>query len=894
MYEKCPPRLAERLLRWATARADRDCVAGDLTEEFAARALRSGLGGARRWYWWQVMRSVPTSLLTGRESQAARRSAIQLDTPLRRGDGTMRNLLQDIRYGFRTLAKSPTFTVLTIATLAMAMGVNTAIFSILNVVLVADLPLKSPDTLGFIYSTNAQLNSAQAPVPAADFLDYREEVGAFAALAGVDRGATFTLTGTEEPVWIEGFLATANTLEVWEQTTLMGRWFTEEEDRTGSERVAVLAHHAWERRFGFDPDIVGRVIELDGYPTTVIGVMRKEIEWGSLADAEVWVPARLNRATASRENRTLWVMGRLARGATLAQAQQEVDAVRQRIVAEQPDLRGPWGAIVYDMNRAIAPPSTWTILFMLGLTVTFVMLIACSNVATMMLTRAGARTREIAVRAALGAQRHRLLGQLLSESAILSLAAGALGLLIARASLVALIWMAGENSGMNIFQIVTLDRTVLLFTLGVALVAPLLFGFGPALRASRPDLNETLREGGRGTSGGSLRGRRFLVTAQVALALSLMIVAGLLMKSMAASRNYDPGFDTDRMMTMRVDLAESVYPTSEDQRQAFDRIYAALEAVPGVEGVAMMGWRLGANDDPAVTRSFRIEGQPEPDPAEVPSGFYNVVSADALAVLGLPIVGGRGFTKSDNADAPPAVIINEHLADRHWTTDPVGSRIRIGTDDRWLEVVGVMGNIHSGDTSAPSFPILFVPVAQSPQRQMGFLARTAGAPLALTGAMRQAIWSVDANQPVADMRTVNQLIEDSFAGPMTLFSIFVAFAAFAVVMSAAGLYGVISYAVSNRTREIGIRMALGARTASVLAMITRQALWLVGIGMVVGGAAGVFLGRIMSSAIPDIDAFDLRSLVGVLAVFVAMTLLATWIPARRASRVDPAIALRSE
>ncbi len=806
----------------------------------------------------------------------------------------MLNLLQDIRYGFRTLAKSPTFTLLTITTLALAMGVNTAIFSILNVILVQDLPLKNTDTLGFIYSTNAQLNSTQAPVPAADFLDYRAEVGAFSALAAVDRGAAFTLTGEEEPVWIEGFLATANTLEVWGQATIMGRWFTQQEDREGGERVAVLAHGSWERRFGFDADIVGRVINLDGYPTTIIGVMPKEMEWGSLADAELWVPARLNRATASRENRTLWVIGRLATGATHAQAQQEVDAVRQRIVAEQPDLQGPWGAVVYDMHRALAPPDTWTILFMLGLTVTFVMLIACSNVATMMLTRASSRSREIAVRAALGAQRRRLLGQLLGESAILSLAAGALGLLIARASLLGLIWMAGENSGMNIFQIVKLDTTVLLFTLGVALLSPLFFGLFPALRASRPDLNEALREGARGSSGGGLRGRRFLVATQVALALSLMIVAGLLMRAMAQNRNYDPGFDPDRMMTMRVDLAESRFPTGEDQLQSFARIHAALDAVPGVEGVATMGWRMGAFNDPAVTRSFRIEGQPEPEPAEVPSGFLNVVSTGALAVVRLPLLSGRDFAESDNADAAAVVIINEHLADRYWNTDPLGSRIRLGAEGRWLEIVGVMTNIHSGDASAPSFPILFVPLAQNPQRQMGFLARTTGDPLALTSAMRQAIWSVDADQPVADMRTMNQLIEDSFAMPRTLFSIFVAFGVFAVAMSAAGIYGVISYAVSERTREIGIRMALGARAASVLAMITRQALWLVGIGMVVGGAAGLLLRRVMASAIPGIGGFDPISLAGVVTVFVAMTLLATWFPARRASRVDPAIALRSE
>ncbi len=804
----------------------------------------------------------------------------------------MSNLLQDFRYGLRSLSKTPTFAILTIATLAMAMGVNTAIFSILNVVFIRDLPLDDPDSLGFIYSTNPQLNATSAPVPEADFLDYRDEVDAFSALAAVDRSASFTLTGTEEPIWIEGFRATANTMDLWGQTPLVGRWFTEEEDREGGAAVAVLAHGAWERRFGFDPEIVGRVIEIDGRQTTIIGVLRKEVELGSLADAEIWVPAQLNRATASRQTRNLWIMGRMAPGATLAQAQQEVDAVRQRIIADNPDLQGPWNAIVYDINRALAPPDTWTILSMLALTVSFVMLIACSNVATMMLTRAAGKAREIAVRAALGAARRRLLSQLLAESAILSVTAGLLGLLIARASLVGLIWMAGENSGLDIFQMVTLDRYVLGFTLLIALVAPLLFGFGPALKASSPNLNDTLREGMRGNSGG-LRGRRFLVTAQVALAMALVVVAGLLMRAMAENRNYDPGFDPSNLMTMRADVTGDKLPDTQELLLHYEGIRTAAANVPGVQNVALMGWRLGANDDPIIAHNFRIEGQPEPDPLEIPSGFYNSVSPETLSVLGLPLQRGRDFAASDNIDGEQVVIITEFLAERFWEGNAVGSRIRIG-EDEWRRVIGVTANLHTGNTASPYFPIMFVPLAQSPQRRMGIVARTAADPLAQTVALRRAIWSVDSEQPVADMRSVDKLIEDSFAAPMTLFSIFVAFAVFAVAMSAAGIYGVISYAVGERTREIGIRMALGARASSVLTMITRQALWLVIVGMALGGVAAFFMGRAIVSAIPDVDSGRPVVLIAVVGVFALAAIIAAWIPAQRAARVSPVTALRAE
>ena len=812
----------------------------------------------------------------------------------------MRSLPQDLRYGVRSLIKAPQFALLTILTLALAIGVNTAIFSMLNPVLLRPLPIADPDSMGFIYSTNADRGVITSPVSAADYIDIRDQVTSFASMTAVNRGASFILTGGDEPVQITGFEAAANTFDLWGVPIVLGRAFAEGEDEPGADRVAVLAYHTWQNRFEGDEGVLGRSIKLDGYETTIIGVVTEELEFGTLANPEVWVPLTLERDAVRRDARNLWVSGRLKAGVSAEQADEEVAAIGRRLAEEYPDTNAGWMPTVVDMNGALAPPQTWALLLLLSLTVGLVMLIACSNVATMMLARASARGREIAVRAALGARRSRILSQLVTESALLSLASVVVGLGLARVFLMGLVWMAGANSGIsNFLQIVTIDGNVLAFTVLVAGLAPILFGLMPAIRASRPDVVEALKEGGRGSSGAGLRGRRTLVGAQVALALSLMIVAGLAIRGMIETRILDPGFSTDGLLTLRLELPAALYAEETDWRAYFDAALSRVRELPQVRQAALVSERIYQSFPPSL--NFQVEGRPIPEATEMPWALVSVISEAGLETIGLPLLAGRSLTADDNAEAVPVVMINADAAERFWPDDgALGQRLRLGVDDgvegdgHWVEVVGIFGNINSGDPENPWFPMMLLPFQQNARRGMAMLIETHNDPLAAAGSVRQAIWEIDRDQPISDMRTMGQIVDDALAAGETLLMIFVVFAVFAAVMAAAGIYGVISYAVSERTQEIGIRMALGARGGEVARLIGRQAVVLIAFGMVAGLLGGFGLSRILANAFNGVSTTDPLVLSAVVALLAVTALVATWIPARRAIRVQPVIALRME
>lgn len=887
-----PPRLAEWLVRLALPADERDCLTGDLAEEYRdLRVPRLGAPRAWLWYWGQALRSIFHQAGRAGSGSAPRRAS-------RRRENPMSTLLQDIRYGARTLLQSPTFAVLTVLTLALAIGVNTAIFSMINVLLLKPLPLQDQDTMGFIYSSNPLREVEQAYVSEADFLDYRRELRSLANLAGVDRGTSLVLTGVDEPVRITGWSATANTFEMWGVEPIIGRSFREGEDQTGAERVVLLSHGTWESRFGADPDVLGRTIRLDGFETTIIGVLPPELEFGSLSQAEVWVPLRLDPGSARRDNRYIWTSGRLAAGVTIEQAREEVAAMSRRLAEEYPTTNTGWQHEAWSMKQALATDDVWTILYMLGLTVSFVMLIACSNVATMMLARASSRIKEIAVRAALGAGRIRILRQLLTESLMLAVTAGLLGLVVARASLASMVWMVGENSGTNFFHLLEIDRNVLVFTLAVSFLAPLLFGFLPALRASRTDLAETLKDSTRGSSGATgLRGRRFLVSTQVALALSLMVVAGLLIKDMVRMRTTDFGFDTEGILTMRVDLAGGKYPEEAQWNPFFDEAMTRIESLPGTEAAGWISARPVV-DGLGRRRDFLIEGEPVPPPERASWAQVLVAGPGALDVLGIPLIQGRAMTASDRAETIPVVLVSQETAARYWPEkNPIGQRIRFGDNDSeqpWLEVVGVVGNINISDPDEPPPPIAYIPLAQNPRQGMALVARTRGDPLTAVGAVREQVWAIDPDQPVGDVRSIRQILRDGMATYDLLIGIFVAFAVFALIMASTGIYGVISFSVAQRTQEIGIRMALGAEGGDVLRMVARQALWLIAIGVAVGMVTALALGRVLASAVAGMNATDPVALGGVAVVLGLAALLATYVPARRAVRIDPVIALRSE
>ncbi len=897
-----PPRLASWLLVRFLPEEDRQWLLGDLAEEFRdVRLPGEGRGRARRWYWGQALRSLCNYALA-----AARRSPVVVsphpntngrEAPQRNGDGLMSNLIRDIRYGFRTLAQTPTFTSLTILTLALAIGVNTAIFSMVNVLMFKPLPIGETDTIGFLYFDHPERGVQDGRMSPGDFLDYRERFQSLQDLAAVNRGRNFVMTGHEEPVQIVGFEATANTFDVWRLEPMLGRGFLPGEDQIGAPRVVLLAHGTWERRFGADPDVLGKTIKLNDYETTIVGVLGPEIEFGGLAEAELWVPLYLDRSNADRDAHVLWVSGRLADGVTREQAQQEATALAQSLIEEHPTTNSGWVVRVEDMNGALGGDQMWMVFNMLMLTVSFVLLIACSNIATMMLSRSSARAKEIAVRAALGAGRGRILRQLLAESLLLSLAAATLGLLITRLSLAGLVWMVGENSGTNFFSLLEIDSNVLLFTLVVALLAPLLFGFVPALRASRTDLSRTLQDSSRGSSGGAgLRGRRILVATQVSLALALMVVAGLLTRAMIEQRTFELGYDVDGIATLRIDLPEGRYTDEYQWRAFFDDALERIDALPGVQAAGWVAARPIA--DGAGSRPFMIEGAELPDAEDLPFAAVNVGTQGALDVLGLPVVRGRGFDDTDGADGLPVILVNEDMVQRYWNGDsPLGRRVRLGgldSPEPWLTVVGVVGNTFSGNPDSPTFPMAVLPLEQNPRRGLGLVIRPIGEPLEIIPAVRREIWAIDADQPLGDVRTLRQIFADGFATADALVSLFMTFAAFALIMAGTGIYGVLSFAVAQRTQEIGIRMALGAHGNDVVRMISRQALWVVGIGILIGSAGAFVLGRIVAGQMPGVSAGDPWALGFVAVALVGAALLAIWIPARRAVRIDPIVALRQE
>jgi len=894
-----PPRPAEWLLRRALPAEDREALIGDLAEEYRDVHLpRDGAARAKRWYWSQTLRS-----LFSRRDGAHRRAHPQRSSggpgavAPRTGDGLMSNFLGDLRYGLRTLLQTPTFTVLTVLTLAMAIGVNTAIFSMVNVLMFRPLPIKDTEEMGFIYFDNPDRGVQRGRMSEGDFLDYRESFRSLTDLAAARRGRSVIMTGHDAPEQLTAFDVTDNTFDVWRLEPTLGRGFRPGEDDLGAPPVAVLSHGLWERRFGSDPGVLGTTIKLDDRETTVIGVLGTEIEFGGLAEADLWLPLYLDAAGADRNVHDLWVMGRLAPGATLERAQQEATALSQTLLEEHPETNSGWLVDIQDVNGALGGDQMWTVFYMLMLTVAFVLAIACSNIATMMLSRASTRRREIAVRAALGAGRGRLLSQMLTESLMLSLAAGALGLLITRLCLDGLVWMVGENSGTNFFSLLTIDRNVLVFTAAVALLAPLLFGFLPALRATRTDLSETLKDNARGSSGaGGLRGRRVLVATQVSLALALMVVAGLLIRYMIELRTYDLGYDIDNVLSLRVDLPETRYPDAEQWRAFFDDVGERTAALPGVQAVGWTEFRPIAEG--GAGGPFLIEGKPAPAADDLPFTSTNVISQSAIEVLRMPLVRGRGFEPGDASDGMPVVLVNEDMVRRYWDgEDPLGTRIRFGgleSTEPWRTVVGVVGNQFSGNPEVPAFPLALLPLQQNPRSGLALLVRTGADPEAAAPAVRQTVWEVDADQPIGDVRSLRRIADDNLATFDAFMSLFVFFAGFALMMASTGIYGVLSFSVAQRSQEIGIRMALGAHGKDVVRMISRQALWLVGIGVAIGSLAAIVLGRIIASLTPGVSAGDPLTLALVALALVGAAALAIWVPARRAVRIDPIVALRQE
>ncbi len=877
-----PPRAAAFLLRLFSPAAEHEELLGDLSEEYNEHWLPRGRRAAARWYWSQALRSLRAGL----------------DRPHRRvpgkrkGDGLMRNVLQDVRYGVRSLMNAPMFTGLTILTLTLAIGVNSAIFSMVSAILFSQMPLQETETAVFVWTNSTERGVDRGSSSLPDFLEFRDQIDALEGVVAIGRRSGI-LSGVEEPTRVQIGLASADMLQVWGLPPHLGRSFAAGEDAPGAARVAMLSHGLFERRFGADPGVIGREVKIDGHPSIIVGVVSPQMEFGDLAANDLWIPMILD-AAAARDQRDLFVSARIAPGATLEQAQAEAALLGQRLAERYPETNRGWAIEIQDFQSGLADDTFWTVITLLGITVGFVMLIACSNVATMTLARATSRAQELAVRAAIGAGRGRIMRQLVTESLLVSLVSAALGLLVARGALYGLTWIAGENSGVTtFFQMLSIDTGVLMFTLAVALLAPLVFGLIPAIRASRADLAATLKEGGR-TSGdvASLRGRRILVATQVSLAVALMVVAGLMVRALLELRSMEFSHEPEKILTMRVDLPDAGYPEVEQVRQFRREVGDRVETEPGVVRVAWVNTRPVA--DFRGPASFEIAGAELRSEEQQPFAYRMAVSPAYFDMMKLRPLTGRLFGSSDRSDAARVTLVNAEAVERFWAAaDPVGQEIRTG-DGEWAEIVGVVANELNPDPSDPVLPRIYVPIEQHTELGGALLVEVLDDPLALAGTVRRAVQATDPEQPVADVRTQARIYADGNSSVNAVAGMLATFALFALVMAGAGIYGVLSFMVAERTREFGIRMALGASRRSVRTMVMRNSGALIGAGVLVGLLGALGLGRLLASALNGVNAIDPLVYSAVGLVLFSVAALAAWIPARRATRVEPVVALRAD
>lgn len=877
-----PPRLAELLagaLMPAEYRAEH---LGDLSEGFSR--LSSDLRAARRWYWRQAVRSIlPALRMRIRAWRSTDRTAVS----------PMHTFKQDLVYGLRALARSRTFAAVAVLTLALAIGVNTSIFSLVNVVVFADLPMNGLDSATLVRTRNPSLGIDQGSVSVPDYLDLVERAQGFQSFSAMTEDQ-WVLTGADVPTRVVGYRITANLLDVWQLPPVLGRGFAAGDDLPGAAPTVMLSHAFWQSQFGGDPAVLGSTIRLDGIEHTVVGVMDPKIGFAELGFAQVWAPLSLSRSEAARDARNLFVVGRLREGVSQVRGTEEVASISHALESQYPESNVGWALYSAPVREALLGDEGQIILLMLILTVAFVMLIACANLANMLLARSTVRAREFAVRTALGAPRGRIIRQLLTESLVLSIAASLVGVLFALGLNRALVSISRGQEAL--FMMAKLDGRVLSFIVGIALVAPVLFGLLPAVKAAAPDVSTRLRDGRSGGEGRSgKRARNVLVSAQVALALSLMVVAGLLARTVYNSETRTQGFVRDGVLAAELDLPENEYQTDDARREFYRRALENIGALPSISEVALISAIPGAEF--GALRGMEIEGREIATDQPRPSVLQVTTSPGAFALLQVPLRSGRDFDTRDQPDTPPVAILAAEVARRYWPeSDPVGQRIRFGMDASapWITVIGIVEDVLSTSPEEEFAEHVYLPYAQNARTGMRVLARAPRDPTVLSDAVRSAIWNVDPNQPIDQVRTVTQAQYANSASSYALISLFVSFAVFALLMAALGIYGVMSYMVSQRRAEIGLRMALGAEVGAVHRMILAQGGRLLAGGLIVGLLLSLGLSRMLRSVVYGISATDPATFIGVAGVLTGVALLANYVPARRATRSDPVTALRAE
>jgi len=805
----------------------------------------------------------------------------------------MQSFWQDLRYGARMLLKKPGFTLIAIVTLGLGIGANTAIFSIVNGVLLSALPYPQPEQLTMVWLDNRQQGIRDDITSYPNFQDWRDRNKTFQGMAGA-RSLNFSLTGVGEPEEIRAATVSANFFQLMGVNPARGRGFTAEEEQPGKDKIVVLSHGLWQRRFGGDPGILNKTISLNGEPHVVVGLMPPGFQFPE--KTEIWGPlAPDEQARAARGSFWLPVVGRLKPGVTRAHAQADMDVIGKQLEQQYPDTNAGYGVNVVPLMEQTVGSIRRSLLVLFG-AVLFVLLIACANVANLLLAGAAARQREIAVRVALGAGRWRIIRQLLTESALLSVAGGALGVLLASWGLQLLLDLSPAN--IPRLENIRLDARALGFTLGLSLLTGLIFGLAPALQTSHLELSETLKEGGRtGAGGARAQGlRSVFIVAEVALTLALLVGAGLLIRSFWRLHQVNPGFKTDRLLTLQLTLPRSKYPEGLPRVSFFERLQERLAALPGVEAASATSSILL----PRLTNSsgFTIENKPQDPREQRPDLPFDVVQPNYFQTMGIQLLNGREFTAQDTRDKPQVAIVNETLVKRYFPNeDPIGKRFTFGdvnNNPRWITIVGVVRDTKRQGLDLPVRIESWMPHAQLPLRYMEVTLRTAGDPLALSQAARETVWSLDRDLPIPKMQTMEQILSENAAQRRLNMLLLGLFALVALILAAVGIYGVMSYAVTQRTREIGLRVALGAQTRDVLGLIVGQGMKLALAGVIIGLAAAFVLTRLMSSMLFDVSVTDPVTFAAIAVLLTGVAFVACWVPARRAAKVDPMVALRCE
>jgi predicted permease len=794
----------------------------------------------------------------------------------------MELFFQDLVYGLRGALSRKGFSLVVVITLGLAIGVNTTLFSLVSTVLFASLPFEDPGSIVFLWSRNQDLNRVREPVSLPDFQDLRRELESFRGLAAFRR-TRFALTGAGEPLYVQGMRASVGFFPLTGVALTRGRSFLEGEDRPGASPVAVLSHGAWERRFGSDPGILGRTLELDSVSHAVVGVLDPSASIGHFAEVEIWTPLPAE-SSGRRDERDLYVLGRLGTGVSFDQAFLEVESASKRLSEAHPEAGRGWLIFPQPVLHALVGPNVKTVTLLMTMTVGFVLFIGCANVAHLLLARAEGRRRELQLRAALGATRIRLLRQLLTEALVLSALGSILGLFLTHWTLRAI--EAVSRGEVSLFAQTEVDFGVLGFALAMGFVTPLLFALVPGLSVSTGELKQ------RSASPRSSRARQILVAGEVALALVLLVVAGLAVSSIRALRAIDLGFRPERVLTLELEVPSSRQPSAERTAQFFDDVLRAAASLPGARAASLASQRPIEGSGPNQT--FAIDGSPVPESEASPSAATVVVSPGFFSTLGIGVLEGRDFSSSDTAASTRVGIVSRAAGERYWPArSPVGSTVRLA-DGAPLLIVGLVSDVRNSDADQPPEPHLYLSHSQNPARSMALLLRAENDALGLAPSMRSAIREIDPTLPIEDMRTMEQIVFYDLAGDFAVVGLMTYFTLVALGLATAGIGAVVSHTVSERSKEIGVRMAVGARSSQVLAMILRQGMIPVAAGLAAGLALSLTISRMMASMVYGVSPSDPVTYVLTTGLLLVVASAASLVPAVRAARMDPVSVLRGE